>query len=116
MGFSAEARTVVSTAFARNLRLPQTNRLLLITALPVYGTFSTLLSVEFSAELAHDVSLGLDWSSFFRESLILSGYRPGNAFDAATFLLLRARRSLVGHIIIALPLTGIKIRPAALIA
>ncbi|KAJ7919827.1 hypothetical protein B0H13DRAFT_1868242 [Mycena leptocephala] len=87
IGFSLEARTLVSLSFARNLRLPPTNRLLLTTSLPVYGTFSTLLQVEFSADLTNDVCLGLDWSSFLRESLILSGYRPGNAFDAATFLL-----------------------------
>jgi hypothetical protein len=72
VGFSLEARTLVSTTFARSLRLPQTNRLLLTTAFPVYGTFSTLVQVEITGDHTHDVRLGHDWSSFLRESLILS--------------------------------------------
>ncbi|KAJ7919212.1 hypothetical protein B0H13DRAFT_2431842 [Mycena leptocephala] len=53
-------------------------RLLLTTVLPGYGSFSSLVHVKSRAGLLHDISLGLEWGSFLRESLILSGYRPGN--------------------------------------
>ncbi|KAJ7850120.1 hypothetical protein B0H13DRAFT_1905853 [Mycena leptocephala] len=62
VGFSLEARTLVSTTFARSLRLPQTNRLLLTTAFPVYGTFSTLVQFPFlKSDLSGDYWTPMTW-------------------------------------------------------
>ncbi|KAJ7918639.1 hypothetical protein B0H13DRAFT_2657322 [Mycena leptocephala] len=60
----------------------------LTTVVPGYVSFSSLVHVEYRPGFSHDISLGLDWSSFLRESLILSSYRrrPGNAFDPRTVL------------------------------
>jgi hypothetical protein len=82
VSFAGTAVTVVSGAFARSIRLPRGNRVLLSTVIPSYGTFSTSIQVILDESAYLDVSLGLDWASHLRETLLFSGHRPGTSFNA----------------------------------
>jgi hypothetical protein len=86
--FSGAPHTVVSDSYARSLRLPRSRPLLLTTVIPSYGPLSTAIEVDFSKNTAHDISLGYDWASHLRESLIFSGYHPGSFLMLGHFFLL----------------------------
>jgi hypothetical protein len=51
--------------------------------------------------LAYDIVLGVDWSALFRDSLISSGFRVPDNFDAWTFyssrLITSLLPTLIGH-------------------
>ncbi|KAJ6559882.1 hypothetical protein B0H19DRAFT_1069603 [Mycena capillaripes] len=77
-GFSDDPRTIniVCATLARNLRLPRDKRLLLTTVIPTYGSFTTLVHVEFKRDAEHPLILGSKRASHLRESLIFAGHTP----------------------------------------
>ncbi|KAJ7877780.1 hypothetical protein B0H13DRAFT_2346942 [Mycena leptocephala] len=85
------ARTVISPAFAGTLRLsrPLPGPFLVTVSIEISGPLSFVLECSVVAQgLAYDIVLGVDWrlwSAFFRDSLISSGAKVPDTFDAWAF-------------------------------
>ena len=84
--FNGSPRTYISLSFFARLRRSDLGQILLTTNVPGHQPFSFTLPFLLAYSSAFDVSLGLDWSSLTRESLLLSGLRVDSTLDPWQFL------------------------------
>jgi hypothetical protein len=103
VSYSGAARTFIPPAFAETLSRPPPARPFLLTvSAGISAPLSFVLECSVVAQgQAYDIVLVADWSALFRDSLISSGVRVPDDFDAWAFyssrLIISLLPTLIGH-------------------
>ncbi|KAJ7086291.1 hypothetical protein C8R43DRAFT_1051356 [Mycena crocata] len=87
VAYSGLPRTVLSGGLLSRLYSPNASSVLLTTNVPPYGSFSVVASCDVDYGANFDVTLGLDWAPYLRDSLLNAGLRLDSTFDPLRFLL-----------------------------
>ncbi|KAJ7672933.1 hypothetical protein B0H17DRAFT_1335113, partial [Mycena rosella] len=85
ISYASSPRTALSPSFISKLPHGSLCPLLFTSAAPDIDSASFLLDCVCLETSSHDVVLGSDWASYFRESLIASGKYVSHGFDAWMF-------------------------------